>query len=276
VSAAWDTPEAFAWDGQTVRWGRAGEGPPLVLMHGTPFWSFEWHRVAPHLARRRTVYWYDMPGYGGSEKAEGQDVSLGVQNLVAAALFAHWGLEAPDVVAHDFGGATALRAHLLDGVAFRSLTLIDPVAIAPWGSPLVAHVRDHGAAFAGMPAYMHDAVLAAYLRGAMHRPADAATLAPYMQPWQGEGQRAFYRQIAQMDIRYTDEIEARLGAVRCPVQLLWGEEDGWIPLAQGRRLSGMLGDVAFHPVPEAGHLMQEDAPEAIVAHVLGFLDGVAR
>jgi pimeloyl-ACP methyl ester carboxylesterase len=29
-------------------------------------------------------------------------------------------------------------------------------------------------------------------------------------------------------------------------------------------------------VPEAGHLMQEDAPEAIVAHVLGFLDGVAR
>ena len=147
------------------------------------------------------------------------------------------------------------------------------MAIAPWGSPLVAHMRDHEAAFAGMPAYIHDAVLAAYLRSAMHRPADDAALAPYMRPWQGDGQRAFYRQIAQMDVRYTDEIEGRLDAVRCPVQLLWGEEDGWIPLAQGQRLAEMLPGVAFHPVPGAGHLMQEDAPEAIVAHVLGFLAG---
>ena len=35
----------------------------------------------------------------------------------------------------------------------------------------------------------------------------------------------------------------------------------------------MLPGAAFHPVPEAGHLMPEDAPEAIVAHVLAFLAG---
>ena len=270
--ADWPLPEAFRFNGQAVRWGRMGAGPALVLLHGTPFSSWEWHRVAPHLAATRMVYYYDMPGYGASEKRAGQDVSLGVQNAVAAALFAHWGLDRPDVVAHDFGGATALRAHLIDGLDYRSLTLIDPVALAPWGSPLVSHVRTHEAAFAGMPAYMHDAILPAYLQTAMHRTATPDTLAPYMAPWQGEGQAAFYRQVAQMDTRFTDEVEPRYGEIRCPVQVLWGEQDRWIPIAKGRELAGRIPGAALHPVPDCGHLMQEDAPEAIVARVLPFLD----
>ena len=103
-----------------------------------------------------------------------------------------------------------------------------------------------------MPAYMHNAILEAYLRSALHRDATAATLAPYMAPWQGEGnQRAFYRQIAQMDERYTDKIEGRLGAIRCPVQLLWGENDAWIPIARGRELAGRIAGALFHSVPDA-------------------------
>jgi pimeloyl-ACP methyl ester carboxylesterase len=275
--AEWTLAESYGFEGQTVRWGRVGSGPPLVLMHGTPFSSWEWHRVAPHLAGRRRVYYYDMPGYGASEKRAGQDVSLGVQNRVAAALFAHWDLRSPDVVAHDFGGATALRAHLIDGLDYRTLTLIDPVALSPWGSPLVRHVREHEAAFAGMPAYMHEAVLPAYLRTAMHREVTPATLAPYMAPWLGpENQAAFYRQIAQMDTRHTDEIASRLGAIRCPVQILWGEQDAWIPIATGRELASRIPGAKLHTVRECGHLMQEDAPEAIVAHVLTFLEDGGR
>jgi pimeloyl-ACP methyl ester carboxylesterase len=266
-----EVPERFTFDGHAVRWGRIGQGPPLVLLHGTPFSSWEWHRVAPHLARGRTVYFHDMLGYGRSAMPAA-DVSLGVQNRLVAALWAEWGIDRPDVVAHDFGGATALRAHLLDGLDFRSLTLIDPVALAPWGSPLVRHVRAHEAAFAGMPGYMHAAILPAYLRTALHRPTTEAVLAPYVAPWLGaEGQRGFYRQIAQMDQRHTDEIADGLGAVRCPVTLLWGAEDGWLPLAQGRALAARLGDVPLTVVPESGHLMQEDAPEAIVATVMSFL-----
>lgn len=269
----WELAETFRFEGQAVRWGRIGAGPPLVLLHGTPFSSFVWRRIAPWLAQHRSVYFHDLLGYGRSEMREGQDVSLGVQNRVLAGLFAHWGLaEPPDVVAHDFGGATALRAHLLDGLEYRSLTLVDPVAIAPWGSPLVRHVRAHEAAFAEMPAYMHDAVLAAYLRGAMHVPAPDAVVAAYMRPWQGEAeQRAFYRQIAQMDQRFTDEIEARLGSIRCPVGILWGEEDGWIPVAQGHRLAARIPGATFTCVPACGHLVQEDAPEAILAAVLPVL-----
>jgi pimeloyl-ACP methyl ester carboxylesterase len=56
------------------------------------------------------------------------------------------------------------------------------------------------------------------------------------------------------------------------VQILWGEEDQWIPLARGRQLAAAIPEARFQSVPKAGHLMQEDAPEAIVAAALLWLD----
>lgn len=72
-------------------------------MHGTLFSSLEWRRIAPWLARRRRVFFYDMLGYGRSDKPDA-DVSRGIQNKVFAALFHHRGLDRPDV-----RGRTRLR-----------------------------------------------------------------------------------------------------------------------------------------------------------------------
>jgi pimeloyl-ACP methyl ester carboxylesterase len=216
------------------------------------------------------VFYFDLLGYGHSEMRPHQDVSLGVQNRLFAALLSHWGVTRPDVVAHDFGGCTALRAHLLNGCDFASLTLIDPVAVAPWGSPLVRHVREHEAAFAGLPPYIHHAILSAYIAGAAFHTLPPDDLHLYVEPWTGDtGQTAFYRQIAQMDQRYTDEIESRYGEIRCPVTILWGEKDTWIPIERGRTLARRIPSATFRAIPGAGHLMQEDAPEAIVAALLG-------
>lgn len=93
-----------------------------------------------------------------------------------------------------------------------------------------------------------------------------------MQPWLGDpGQAAFYRQIAQMDQRYTLEVQPLYPTIRCPVQILWGEKDQWIPIERGRELHKMIPGSLFHPIQNAGHLVQEDAPEAIVAALLRFL-----
>ena len=261
--------ETFRFEGRAVAWGRLGAGDPIVLIHGTPFSSHVWHRIAPWLAARGSVHFFDLLGYGSSEKGTAADVSLGVQNRLLAALLAHWGIEAPTVVAHDFGGATALRAWLLDGLRYRSLFLIDPVVLRPWGSPFVAHVREHEAAFAGMPAYAHRALVSAYIRGAIRRQMPDAELEPYLAPWLGEaGQRAFYAQIARMDRRFTEEIEDRLSEIDCPTTILWGEDDAWLPVEQGGRLAGLIPGAELVRVPRAGHLVQEDAPEAILAALL--------
>lgn len=274
ASASWSLPETFTFEGDAVRYGILGtnDKPPLVLVHGTPFSSIVWRRIAPHLTKHRQVFYFDLLGYGRSEMRTDQDVSLAIQGRLFAALLEHWHLTRPDVVAHDFGGCTALRGHLLHGCEYRSLTLIDPVALAPWGSPFVRHVREHQTAFAGLPPYIHAAIVPAYIGGAAFRALSAQALQLYVDPWLGEsGQAAFYRQIAQMEQRYTDEIESRYSEIRCPVMILWGEEDGWIPIARGRELASRIPGATLHCVPNAGHLVQEDAPEAIVAALLGFL-----
>lgn len=83
-----DHPNTAIIEGNAVRWGRIGNGPPLVAIHGTPFSSQVWRRIVPQFADRRTVYYFDLVGYGLSEMRAEQDVSLAVQNRVLAALFA--------------------------------------------------------------------------------------------------------------------------------------------------------------------------------------------
>ena len=73
-----------------------------------------------------------------------------------------------------------------------------------------------------------------------------------------------------MDQRYTDEVQDAYGALRCPCLLLWGADDQWIPIDKGRDLARLIPGCKLIEVPDCGHLMQEDAPEAIVAAALRF------
>lgn len=269
---SWNLAREFASSQGRIRYDIRGQGPALVLVHGTPWSSFNWRHLIPALALSYTVYFYDLIGYGQSEKRGGQDVSLGAQNQVLGELLDHWGLKAPLVAGHDFGGTTVLRAHLLDGRDFEKMALIDPVALSPWGSSFFEQVRRHSDVFAQLPGSIHEALVVAYVRGATHRPMDEATLAGIVEPWLGpDGQAAFYRQIAQAEQRYTREIEPRYPEISRPVLLLWGEQDGWIPPDRGQQLHEAIPTSQFHLIASAGHLVQEDAPALLAAHLLRFL-----
>jgi len=270
----WQLPHRFTFEGQPIAYGIEGQGPPLVLVHGTPWSSFNWRHLIPALAQHWTVYFYDLLGYGHSEQREGQDVSLQVQNRVLAGLLDHWQLETPPIIGHDFGGTTVLRTHLLEQRDFQHIVLVDPVAVAPWGSSFFAHVRMHQSAFQGIPDYIHEAMVTAYVRGAMHKPMPAETLQGILRPWQGDmGQPAFYRQIAQADQRFTDEIEPLYAKITRPVLLVWGEEDTWIPSDRGRQLQQQIPQAQWVSIPNAGHLVQEDAPAALLTAIQSFLQG---
>jgi len=269
----WDLKQRFDSPFGQVAYDVEGDGPSLVMIHGTPFSSFVWRRFVPVLREHYRVHFYDLVGYGQSEMTAGADVSLGVQSKVLAALLRHWKIERPTVIAHDFGGATTLRAHFLEDCDYKQMLLIDPVAVAPWGSPFVQHVRQYPAAFEGLPAYIHDGVLNAYLQDAAFHPLAADARAAYKAPWQGEaGQAAFYRQIAQMDQKYTDAVQPMYGDVRCPVSLVWGADDRWVPLARGETLHELMPGASLTVIEGAGHLVQEDQPERLLAVIRGRLD----
>ncbi|MFE6672955.1 alpha/beta fold hydrolase [Streptomyces tendae] len=272
--SAWPLPESYRSGSGTVRWNRLGapDGRPLVLLHGTPFSSYVWRAVARSLGRHHQVFVWDMPGYGASEKGAGQDVSLAAQGRVFAELLEHWGLAEPLVAAHDFGGAVALRAHLLHGARYGALALVDPVALAPWGSPFFRLVRDHAEVFKQLPEALHRALVREYVGSTGGPGLHPAVLDRLVEPWLGEtGQPAFYRQIAQADQRYTDEMQDRYAAIDVPVLVCWGEDDAWIPVAKGRELAGLVPGAGWEPIAGAGHLVQEDAPAELTAALLGDL-----
>ncbi len=268
----WSLANSFTFNEQTVRYDQRGDGPPVVVVHGTPWSSYNWRHVITALSARYTVYYFDLLGYGESEKRAGQDVSLAVQNQLLAALLTHWQLDNPIVIAHDFGGTTALRAHLLNHCNYAKLVLCNPVALAPWGSPFFAHVQAHEAAFAGVPDYIHEAIVERYIAGAMHNAMPADVTAQILKPWLGPvGKAAFYRQIAQADQAYTDEIEPLYPTLRCPTLVVWGENDTWIPVAQGEKLAAHIPGSQFIRIQNASHLVQEDQPQQLIAHIQRFL-----
>jgi pimeloyl-ACP methyl ester carboxylesterase len=268
----------FSWRGRRIVWSKRGTGPAVVLCHGTPWSSALWSPYAAALAREFTVYSWDMPGYGRSSKLPEHPVDLGVQAEAFAALLEHWSLgSTPHVIAHDYGGAVALRAHLLHGAGYSSLALVDVVALRPWGSPYFSLVKEHASVFEQLPAAIHRGALEAYIRGASHRGLRTDDLAMLVDPWTGEdGQTAFYRQIAQADERFTEVLEPRLREIAVPTHIIWGEEDTWIPVDRAHRLQAAIPGSSLTLVPDAGHLIQLDTPAVLAAELHRWLVRVAR
>jgi pimeloyl-ACP methyl ester carboxylesterase len=269
--ADWRLSKTYDAVGGTVAYDVLGDGPPVVLVHGAPSWSYLWRNVASELAQRFTVYVCDLLGYGSSEKREGQDVSIGAQTRTLVELLELWELEQPCIAGHDIGAAITLRLMLLEGRRFRRVALCDAVAIAPWITPFSRHVQRHLEAFQTVPEHIHRQMIAAHLRTAIARDVSDAELEPYLLPWLGSiGQAAYYRQVAQFDERYTREIEPRYGEIRTPTLVLWGEQDGWLAPDFGRRLAEAIPNAHLLAVANAGHFLPEDQPRSL-AETLAWL-----
>lgn len=268
----WSLNETVKTSAGLVAAGSAGQGPNLVLAHGWPWSSFSWHRIIPALSEQYRVHWYDMPGYGQSAMRADQRTSLDVQGAVFVEMFDHWNLARPSVIAHDFGGATTLRAHLLHGCDFEKYVLMNVVAMRPWGSEFFDHVGRHVDAFTGFPPHIHRAVVEAYIRGALVNGIDQDDFNKLVAPWLSEeGRGSFYRQFAQADERYTAEVEPMFGRIRCPVEIIWGEDDPWIPLERGKALHELIPQASFHTLPGVGHLPQLEAANEVLKGLIAFL-----
>jgi pimeloyl-ACP methyl ester carboxylesterase len=269
----WVLRERFATETGDIAWDRLGEGPPVVMVHGTPWSSWTWRRVAVRMAERFSVYVFDLLGFGASDQRLGQDVSLAGHGARLAALLEFWGLDQPAVIAHDIGGAAALRAHLLHNRKVAALALIDVVALAPWGSPFYRLVRDHDTVFEQLPAAIHEGVLRAYVGTAQPRPLNRDVEDALIAPWLGSaGQSAFYRQISQGDQRHTDDIEPLLGQITAPTLVVWGGADPWLPAAHGAELVQRIPAAQLALLPTAGHLVQEDQPDELTRLLSEHLD----
>ncbi|WP_313297731.1 alpha/beta hydrolase [Pseudomonas sp.] len=100
--------QSFAFRGQTIRYWTAGQGEPLLLLHGFPTASWDWHYLWAPLAQRFRVIACDMLGFGDSAKPLDHTYSLIEQADLQQALLAHLQVDQPvHLLAHDYGGSVA-------------------------------------------------------------------------------------------------------------------------------------------------------------------------
>lgn len=250
----------------------------VVLCHGTPWSAASWTLITRALATGYRVYLWDMPGYGASIDGPEQTVDLIHQSQRLCGLLDHWQLDRPHVLAHDIGGAVALAAHLREHRDFASLYLLDIVTLEPWGSPFFRLVGDNEDVFSALPGNLHAALVHEYIAGAGGGRLDAGWVDELAGPWlTAHGQRAFYRQIAQLHPEHTRPLAAHLDQTRCPVRVGWGARDPWIPSDQAAELAnGLPGQVAVQIFPDAGHLVPLEAPDALAHDVLTWLNSRTR
>lgn len=264
----WTLNREFETPNGAVRWDVFGTGEPIVLVHGTPYSSLLWRDIATALAQHRRVFVFDHLGFGQSDKHEHQDLSLPAHARRFRQLLDHWEVSAPSVVAHDIGGAVALRTLLLEGATYRDLTLVDAVSGGAWERGLFQLIVEHAPVLQQLPDYAHEALVASHMRHATHIGYRPGLLDAFLEPWRGTaGQAAFYRQYSQLRQAHTAEYEHLLGDISVPTRIIWGSDDRILPAPYGEWLVNQIPHAELHWIQGAGHVLQEDAPAQLLTHL---------
>jgi pimeloyl-ACP methyl ester carboxylesterase len=249
---------------------RAGQGEPLVLIHGVASHWQVWKPVLPALERERDVIAVDLPGFGGSASLPiGVVPNASALADAVAAFLDSLGIERPVVAGNSLGGWVALelakkgRARAVVGVspsgfytrregAWGGRNLAASVWLAKhrpqvvdW---LVQTPRRRKLAFGmviGHPDRMtveDGREMVANVASSVGFPATMAALVEH---------------------RFTDADQ-----VGVPVTLVWGTKDLILPPWQAKRAMRELPNARHVPLPGAGHVPMWDEPDTIVRELL--------
>ena len=262
----------------------AGDGPPVVLLHGWPQTWWEWRHQIPILAESYRVIAPDLRGLGDSSRPlTGYDkvtVAQDVWKLVHGEL----GLETFFLVGHDWGGPTAYSLAAMHPDAVRRLVILDVVIAGGGGDASEGGRRWHHQFHMtpdlpeALTSGREDIYLSWFYRTFAYRPdaigeADLAEyLRTYTQPGAMRAGFAYYRAIPQ-DAENNKQL---LAGPKLPMPVLalggavsypHGRGRGTAPLESLKRCAN---DVRGGAVPQCGHFIPEEAPDYLNEQLLAF------
>ncbi len=275
--------------GATINLVCAGNGPPLLLLHGYPETHAMWHKLAPRLASAYSVVCPDLRGYGDSSKPKGlPDHSNYSKRAMAGDMveaMEKLGFTRFHVVGHDRGARVAHRLARDHGKRVMTLAVLDI-------SPTLKMYESTDMAFAR--AYYHwffliqkpplpERLLAgqvpAYILGRIGRGRgglkhfDRRAIAEYVRAFQDprtiHATCEDYRASASIDLEHDRRDRNR--KLKMPLLVLWGKQ-GVIqamfdPLNDWREVASNVSGKAL----DCGHFLPEEAPDAVLRELKRFL-----
>ena len=253
----------------TLHYEIDGNGPPLMLIAGTASDSASWGPLVEPLAQQFTVIRPDNRATGRTRPVQAP-LSLDHWADDALALADHLALGPVAVAGHSLGGmiALAMAARRPAQVARLALLASAPVNAARNAAlfDLILRLRE--------PGQPPDLWLRAFLPWLFHPrfftvpgQLDAAIAQSLAYP-HAQGPQAMAAQVAAL--RAADPA-ALLAQITCPTLALLAEDDLLIPLEQARQALATIADLRIATLPQSGHSLHWDAPEATLAALIPFL-----
>jgi len=272
-------------NGVRLHYRIGGTGDGVVLLHGFPQTSHEWHRVLPVLAERFTVIAPDLRGLGDSDiPASGYDKRTAAEDIYC--LVTGLGFDQFHLVGHDIGGMAAYALARAYPQAVRSLAVLD--VLLP-GFGLEQAVMDCSAQGRGLwhfpfhmaldvPEMLVSGKERQYLAWHHHQfaanpsaisPADIDEYARcYARPGALQAGFGYYRALFE-DAAYNQEHatrESQIVKLDLPVLALGG--DGGAQSWPMQSLQQVASDVQGGVVERCGHYIPEERPEELVQRLL--------
>jgi 2-hydroxymuconate-semialdehyde hydrolase len=257
-------------DGVGVHYLEAGEGPPLILIHGLGASTFTFQRVFPELARRFRVVALDLKGFGFSDRPEG-DYTLTAQAHLVRQLMDRLGIERASVLGHSMGGAVAMR------LALAYPERVERLILASSASDLELGRRIWGAALLGRllplvaPFTLHNRRFRELSLKSGFYDSDHCTeqvIEGYMLPGRVHGH---LRALGDTMAHWGRDLPLRPDRIIHPTLVLWGEADRWLPPSRGERLHRLIAGSRLEVVSGGGHLFLQEQPESSLRLIEDFL-----
>lgn len=264
----------------TLAYTVAGEGEPLLLIHGLGSTRHTWRHLIDSLAATHRVIAPDLPGHGDSDAPAG-DYSLGAHATALRDLLIVLGHPAATVAGHSLGGGIALQFAYQFPERTRRLLLLSSGGLGGQVSPLLRAATLPGAqtVVAGLariprPLTRRALPALALLPGLLARP-DSRPIADDLRRLAGtRHRRAFIRTArAVLDWRGQSVSATRQLSLltHLPVFVAWGSRDRIIPPEHQRALLRHLPEAQFLEIRGAGHYPHETAAGELLPAIHRFL-----
>jgi 3-oxoadipate enol-lactonase len=260
-----------------MRYFVAGEGEPVVLVHGLTGAAANWLEIAPALAKKRRVLVPDLPGHAGSAglpAAPNLDAYAERVRLVAE----RERMLPAAVVGHSLGGLVGLRLAIRHPTDVSGLVLAGAAGISSgtrWAEFWVSLFGLTRPGKAVAPFRRTIAASALLRRAIFTRWEVSDPLSPSRRAVDAllAGSPLHADVVSAGQAMVADDPRADLERVRCPALVLWGARDHQVPIDDAfeyaRRLRAPLRAIA-----DCGHLLIVERPDACIHALEGFLDDV--
>ncbi|MGD0794020.1 MAG: alpha/beta fold hydrolase [Dehalococcoidales bacterium] len=248
-------------DGRDVRYYAAGQGEPLVVIHGGGGDARTWWKNIAELAVKYTVYAPDLPGYGGSQPLSGNYYIPELAEFIGK-FAASLGLDKFNLMGHSLGGGIALDYTLKSPNKVKKLVLVSSLCL---GSEIAFWVR-----LLSIPAIVRSVgtiIVGVFkaIRWVVKHLNPIEFVMPFSPASMLVGENI--TTLKQQSL----VLEHRLAEVNVPTLLIWGARDPIVPVRQAYAAAKVIPDCQVKVFEKRGHNVHRDELKQFSSVLAGFL-----